>query len=724
MLRMRYVGIIARKELIDSLRDWRTLLVMIGLPIVLYPLMMIGSSQVIISQAEKIQKTPSKVAIIGAHEGAEVVARLRNAPGIAIVETAEWLVSGEGASLPNVDVASPDVLTDAQATDIENISAALRHGRIHAVLSIEKGFDRQLASDRAGHLKLYVDNASDLSDSAGKKVRSLIQALGDEIALDRLERLGHSKELIEPLGVEVQNLASAERMGGSMAGRFLPYILILMILMGAMYPAMDLTAGEKERKTMETLLVSPASRLELVTGKYVAIFFIAIGCALLNLASLAFSIARVLPSDLSGTGAPSANLGISFAMSPWTVLGFFVFMVPVAGLFAGLSMAVCSFARTYKEAQLYITPLVLLTIMPAMVSMLPGVELTYGLSLVPIANVTLLFREVLAQETLSTAKVAMALLVFLSTAFYAYLSLRLAAWIFEGENILLPSPEGPRFSLQQLWRRRSATAFSARIPQATIEQAVILVLFSFVLQYYLAPVFLKSGVRTALLLSETALILLPTLLLAWLTQIRASSGLGLARARGSALLLAAIGGVVAFVGATSLFVLQSQFWPAPQGQFERLQQTMTASSIPELGLVLCLGAVLPAVCEEMLFRGVFLHAWRARVGVSTAAIISAVVFGLFHLDMYRLAPVTLVGLVAAAVCVRTRSILPAIVVHFINNSCAVVLSFLGSKGVVPTWYSVPLATAALALAAAIVLLWRLLLQMTPVGESADAVHKS
>jgi sodium transport system permease protein len=697
---------------------------MIGLPIVLYPLMMIGSSQLFLSQIDKVQKSVSKVVVLGAPEGEIVFARLTAMPGIELF-AAEVLRPPVSGARPEPAVSDqtasecrgPSSSASSQLPadfSTEEIATALRAEKVHAVLVIESGFDSCIKGNGVGRLKLYTDDASELSESAGEKVRSALGVLNDKIAEDRLSSLGYSKDLVNPLCIIAQNTASPERMGGNVAGRFLPYVLILMILMGAMYPAMDLTAGEKERKTMETLLVSPATRLELVTGKYVAIFIIALVCAVLNLASLAVSIARVLPSDQLAPGVPGAAPAISFSISPWTILGFVVFMIPVAGLFAGLTLAVSSFARTYKEAQLYITPLVLLTIMPAMISMLPGVELTYGLSLVPIANVTLLFREVLSQESITIPRVIMMSLVFLSTAAYAYLALRIAAWIFTGEGILLPSPNAPRLNLRltvQFARVRKGVL----LPQMSIEQALLLLAAVFLLQFYASPYFLKQGLLTGLLVTQLGLILLPTLLFVFLFRISLRTGLGISypglKAIGAGLLC----GLLAFLAATSFLSIQSLVFPLPDFHLVHFKELLLAECPCDFFVVVGLVAMVTPFCEELLFRGAFLRACEARFGTGVALIASGLIFSLFHVDIYRVIPLSVVGVAAAGVCLATRSILPAIAVHAANNGIVALLAYGATRGDIPESFSLSVLEALVVLLVSCFALWWLLVRIRPAG---------
>jgi len=213
-----------------------------------------------------------------------------------------------------------------------------------------------------------------------------------------------------------------------MAARFLPYIILLLCIQGAMYPAMDLTAGEKERNTIETLLVNPVSRLDIVLGKYVATAIMAMGSALFTLggqyAYLRWAGDRMVEGGLPFTIDPAA-LGIGLLL-----------LLPVALIFSALLLAVCIRARSMKEAQSYLGPLMMLVIFPSMANLIPGLKLSIGLAFAPVFNVTLLMRDVLRQDYGDMGLMA---LVFAINMVYAALALWTAVRMFSREEVIFRS---------------------------------------------------------------------------------------------------------------------------------------------------------------------------------------------------------------------------------------------------------------------------------------------
>jgi len=195
-----------------------------------------------------------------------------------------------------------------------------------------------------------------------------------------------------------------------------------------MYPAMDLTAGEKERSTIETLLVNPVSRLDIVLGKYIATSVMALGSALFTLVSQ-----LVFFRWLSGNLVEGM---ISLRIEPSAALAGLLLLLPVALMFAAVLLAISIFARSMKEAQSYVGPLMMLVIFPSMVSLIPGLKLSWATAFIPVFNVTLVMKSALLQDY---SQVAMMAAVFLINAFYAVLALLAALRIFQREQVIFRS---------------------------------------------------------------------------------------------------------------------------------------------------------------------------------------------------------------------------------------------------------------------------------------------
>ncbi|MFQ5907151.1 MAG: ABC transporter permease, partial [bacterium] len=213
---------------------------------------------------------------------------------------------------------------------------------------------------------------------------------------------------------------------GMIAGMFLPYLILILALTGAMYPAIDLTAGEKERGTLETLLLSSASRFELVMGKFLAVLTASFVTAVLASVSML--------ATLKGGFGTLARVGeeVSLAVSPLSLLIIFLMMIPVCCFFSAVLISISLFAKSYKEATSYLSPLLTLLIIPAVVSIMPGTEMSPRISLIPILNTSLAFKDLLK----GTVKWQYLVTVFLVNVVLACVALWRAVKLFNRESVL------------------------------------------------------------------------------------------------------------------------------------------------------------------------------------------------------------------------------------------------------------------------------------------------
>ncbi len=393
---LRKVRIIYLKEMLDTLRDRRTIISMILVPILLFPIMMFGMSSLVLFFVEKAEEKPARVIISGEE----------NAPGLA------------------AQLSQSDKFAIVKERDFKN---AIQEKRVEAAIAFSEDFEKRIAGEDSAEAIIYYDGAEIKSDMAMEKLRSHLWEYGDSMVTLRLDKREIDRSLLHPVDIKKQNVASDEKMGGFMLSMFLPYIIIILALTGAMYPAIDLTAGEKERGTLETILVSPASRGELAIGKFLCVMTASVVTAIL--ATISMSITAGLGfAQVSSFAGEAAPLSIRFT----SIVVMLILFLPISALFSSLLLSLSLFAKSYKEAQSYVTPMMIVVIMPAMISFMPGVELNWALALVPIINVSLALKEVL----LGTYNWAFIGLIFVSTIIYASFSIFVTRKLFEKEQVL------------------------------------------------------------------------------------------------------------------------------------------------------------------------------------------------------------------------------------------------------------------------------------------------
>jgi len=402
-MKIRTVGTIFKKEMTDTLRDRRTLIFMLLVPIVAIPLLIMFTSSMMVSSVTKAQEEKATVVVSGMENlPIDLKDSLLNSPRLIVRHEDEY----EGRDL------------------IE----ALRMGEFMALLEIPENFDRAIEAESPTEIEIYYDKAEIKSDFAVDKLKDIFDPYRDRVIETRLQNRKISPEILTPFEIASQNVASAQKVAGRELGAILPYLIIIMCFLGAMYPAIDLAAGEKERGTLETLLVSPASRGEFVIGKYLVILTTGIVAALLSMASLTFSMNYMIDEMLSK--ATTELLALRFDLE--MVILVIMIVLPLAGIFASVLLSISIFARSFKEAQSYITAMNMFIILPAFISFLPGVELDFKMSLIPIVNVSLIIKDAIS----GTVEWNFVISAFISTLLLAALALLFSRRWFERESVL------------------------------------------------------------------------------------------------------------------------------------------------------------------------------------------------------------------------------------------------------------------------------------------------
>ncbi len=395
-MNLKKVKIVYLKEMLDTLRDRRTLISMILVPILLFPVLMFGMSSLVLVFVKKAEEKPARVTILGKENAPHLSSKLSQSEKLTMVEE----------------------------EDFEN---AIREKKIEAALVFSESFEKRIENEDTAQAVIYYDMAEIKSDMAVEKIGNLLRDYEDSVVSHRLEKREIKKSLLHPVNIKKENVAPKEKMGGLMLSMFLPYMIIILALTGAMYPAIDLTAGEKERGTMETILVSPVTRGELALGKFFCVMTASVITAVLATLSMGLS-AGLGFAQMNPFTPENAQLSIKFT----SILIILILFLPISALFSSLLLSLSLFAKSYKEAQSYITPLMIVVIMPAMISFMPGVELNWILALVPIVNVSLALKEVL----LGTYNFGFIALIFLSTLIYASFSIFITRRLFEKEQVL------------------------------------------------------------------------------------------------------------------------------------------------------------------------------------------------------------------------------------------------------------------------------------------------
>ena len=399
----RPIGIVYRKELRDSLRDRRAIISMIVVPVLAIPLLMFGIGILMFKTMTHARQEVPQVMIIGGENSPKVLSALHAAKNIQIVPT---------------------------TGDFTN---QLMEKQVRAVIKLPSDFDSAIANGGKTGVEIFSYQGDVKSGFAAEKLNTFFRNLSDTTVRQRLESRSVPVEVLKPFTIQQQNVAPASRVAGSLLGGIFPYLLIFMCLTGAMYPAIDLTAGEKERGTMETILCCPVKRINLVLGKFLMVLTASVCTVLLSLLSMGatFQIAkRALANSV-----PREALLMITTIDLGGLAGMLLMLLPTAVMLSAVMLMLGLFSKSFREAQSYAGPLMLVVTMLTAAAILPGVDLNARLAVVPLVNVCLACKEMMA----GTWHWNYLLLIFGSTCLYAVAALAATVWMFHREEVLFRS---------------------------------------------------------------------------------------------------------------------------------------------------------------------------------------------------------------------------------------------------------------------------------------------
>lgn len=644
---------LVKKEMLDVFRDKKTVLMMLVIPIILYPLIFIGIMQLMTFISSSMEEQNYKIVVEAEDEG-RFLHKLEEFRQDG-EETAQGGTRTDREEAEPVTEETADEeeqsyeITIVDADSITDYETALNEEEIDAYV-LGRVKDGRLQYD-----VYYLSSVNNSSYAAGL-VMDVFDALKEDLSRQMIAEEGLDVQAVfEPIAYERQDIASSEQSIGSIMGSILPFMLVVSLLMGTMYPAIDTTAGERERGTLETILTLPVTNRQLIVSKFITVAVIGMVSALLNILSMGaitFYMYKMMDMQADMGSFDLAKFIPAIFVCILTVFAFSLFISAVA-------MCITSFAKSYKEANNYITPLMLVVMFVGYIGFIPNIELTQTMAMVPVANICLLIKNMLLFKV-DYAAIAM---VLLSNVAYAVIAIMFLSKIYDSEAILFSDGKAGL----QLFEKRSNLK-KGGVPTVSdvwfvVAVTILLVLYAgslLQIKYGLAGVF------------GTQLILLAVpLFLVIYTKRDVKRTYGFAGTKAANYL----GGAVLIVGVYMVNLVMAVglagLFPESAGNVETVFADILSGNVLAVLLVI---ALAPAVCEEMLFRGVILHSLQAKYRVPSAIAITAVLFGLYHMSLIKFIPTGLLGMVFCIVVWKTGSIYPAMLMHFINNAISVIIS--------------------------------------------------
>jgi sodium transport system permease protein len=387
----RNAWVVCRKELTDGLRDRRSLMSALMFPLVGPILIAVMFNY--IAESHSTEK-PLELPVVGSDNAPGLVAHLEDA---------------------GVEIVSPPA--DPQA--------AVREGELDVVLLIPDEFEQDFRAARSARLELVVDSSRTEARTPIRRARRLLERYNAEIGAYRLLVRGVHPEVAKPLTIAEVDLATPEKIAANMLN-VVPMFVLMAAFIGGMYVATDGTAGERERGSLEPLLLTPASRLGLVLGKWGATTSLALVGLLLTSVGSAIALAQV----------PLENIGVSLDLRGPEAALLLAIVVPLAPLAAAVQLLVATFARSFREAQTYLSILMLVPMLPGVVLSIHPIGSEAWMSVVPVLGQQALVMDVLRGEVVPPAYFVVAGGTALVLALVA---VRLTAWLFEREKIVFGS---------------------------------------------------------------------------------------------------------------------------------------------------------------------------------------------------------------------------------------------------------------------------------------------
>jgi len=394
---MKIIIAIFKKELTDVLRDKRTLFFMIVIPVIVMPLIFIGSIKFQEYQSKKSDEKILNIGLINKTSDSQIRDYLLDQKGVYLVE---------------------DI-------DLDSLELGIKNDSLQGGLYIHKNFINDISANAMGKVEVYY-KSSDLMSKAKNRIYNALDIYKNEVVSERLSEFNVDKGLLEPLDIINKDMSTKKETIGKAVGGLIPYMLVIFIFLGAMYPAIDLGAGEKERGSLETLLSSPATKFEITVGKLMVVSLAGMVSGLISVIgiSVPFYFIGNIPDQIKST--------VIEIISPFIIVSVIILMIPIAIFFASMLLSISFYARSFKEAQSLMGPLNIIIIVPLMLTLGPGIEIDHITALIPLINVGLLTKEILA----GSAQPIYFIETLSSLLFFAAIGIRFSVYWFNKENTI------------------------------------------------------------------------------------------------------------------------------------------------------------------------------------------------------------------------------------------------------------------------------------------------
>lgn len=636
--------IVFKKELVDCLRDYKALIPALLLALLLGPLTVCLTPQVVAMQLKSTISAPIVVALAG--DGANLYKRLEADKGVTVTRIADdkdsfdkLLASGKYQVILRVNGAFRAALESYESAS--TVSPA--DNSAPAVTSDKKDTKAGLPQ-----VQLFYTGLHPLSFFAMGRLTKVITNLSDDFYDQRIKSVGIVVERVPTVDVQVIAPPTEGPFASAFMSKTLSSILIFIAFLGAVYPALDLLTGERERHTMEALILTPTSRRAFFAGKLLCIAFVSFAFVLLTLAG--FYTCQFFQPELPA----SIPFPLVCRLPLSCTLATAALMLPLCLTLSVGVLAMAGLARTVQQAQGYLTSFAIFLFAPLGLSAL---HMSFALACVPFLGALVAINDLLE------ARVDYGLIALTVSVSMLFVSLLVAVVspVMEREDLLWGSEESPA-------RRYQEGKFGLEL--------FLLCATVFLLMFYVSQTLVLQHHIWGLLATQILVVLAPCVCLVffWL-KLPARQVFALGAPRGGLLscISAALISPLTVSGALGLAALQSKVLPDTKSLEKLMEQILGLGKEP-LWLLILVIALSPAICEELLFRGTIYAFLQKRFTPVKLTFVVGGLFGLFHMSTIRFLPTALAGILLTFVRYRSGSIYPCMCLHFCHNALSILMA--------------------------------------------------
>jgi len=627
------------KEMREILRNWGLIILLVFFPLIVYPTSLLFLSELSASQKAKLESQKSHIVVKGAAYCADLVQMLKDDS--------------------DLEVALSDMAPQDSVPSVNKV-----------LINVPEDMKDIAGNGKSVSIQIFYDLTDEESALAKLRVQEVLQDYKKELTYRRLDLQKLPPEFLEPVALNFKNIASEKKMVGQRLGETLPLMLIMFIMLGTIQVAIDLTAGEKDRKTIQTLLLSPLSRLEILSSKLLVVLTTTIFTTTTNFISIGLTFFMV--ASAQGKTGP-------IMLSAGSIVLSLLLSIPLVVLISALFLLMGIIAKNQLEANIYVLPVLLAGMLPAALPSLPAIKYDIWMNLVPVANTALMVKAIFNGTYTMTNYV----MTFLANSVYAVLMMLFVSKVFMQEDIAFGGLSDVIF-VKKDQKMPSAG-------EAIVYFCTVLALFYFV-GVPLQTKYQKFG----LVISLVVCLMLPAFFLIKRFRYDIRKVFKFENP-GPVPMIAAPFIAWSFIIASQIYAgFQEQFFRTPDEVRKMMETIVVASNPQELIIALLVVAATPAIFEELAYRGFILSGLESSMKRPALCLLVGFLFGINHVNLYTMVPITFLGAVMAYVVVKTRSIYPAMLIHFFVNGTQVVLANYLTKEVTLPPYAALIALAVMA----------------------------